>query len=286
MSGRAPCRRSGEQTKGKERKHVKDYVDAPQLREGVRARGGGRRHWRLAGGLHAGCGGAAGRNRSQQHRRPGQDEDLVPRLHPDVPGHRVFERRRGGQAGGRSRGAGEPRLAVHQGPEPAEHHVQPSPRAAPASARGRARREQVGGHQLGRGHRGGGHPHPRRHREVRQLLVHGVGGRRRVLLVHERHDHPHGHGLAHRHRAGLRAVLPAPLGALEAVLRRQRPVGGRQRRAGDLPHRRGQQGRSGGRVGRPAFRFRDGRVGPRHGRAARQGREGRWWWTPTSRPTP
>ena len=56
----------------------------------------------------------------------------------------------------------------------------------------RARREQVGGHLLGRGHHRGGHPYQGRYRPVRQLRVLRQRGRRRLLLVHGGHDASHG----------------------------------------------------------------------------------------------
>ena len=162
---------------------------------------------------------------------------------------------------------------VHQGPQPAAHHVQPPPRAASASACRRARREQMGGHQLGRGRRGSGHAYLRRHRQIRPLFLLRQRGRRRGLLVHGGHDPAHGVRVAHRVRARLRPVLSAALEHVETVLRRQRPVHRRQRRAGDIPSRPRQQGRGRGAVGRPAFRQPDGGIGSRNGRAARQGRE-------------
>ena len=215
----------------------------------------------------------AGGRLPRRRRGSREDEDVLPRLHPDVPGYRVSEGRRRRKAGRRPRRAGKSRKPVHQGPQPAAHHVQPPPRAASASACRRARREQMGGHQLGRGRRGSGHAYLRRHRQIRPLFLLRQRGRRRGLLVHGGHDPAHGVRVAHRVRTGLRPVLSAALEHVETVLRRQRPVHRRQRRAGDIPSRPRQQGRGRGAVGRPAFRQPDGGIGSRNGRAARQGRE-------------
>ncbi len=58
-----------------------------------------------------------------------EDEDVLPRLHPDVPGYRVSEGRRRRKAGRRPRRAGKSRKLCIKGLNSCTH-VQPPPRAA------------------------------------------------------------------------------------------------------------------------------------------------------------
>ena len=149
---------------------------------------------------------------------------------------------------------GRPRWPTQQGwrvpqvPLAAPDALQPAPRAAPHEARGPARREQVGGHQLGGGHRPGQYPDCNRHREVRPLLILACPWRWWSLhRVGDRHDRLHvwrvqlacQRRLPVRHAARLRDALRRGF----QLLRRHGPRRALDGRCGRFRVDRGPQGR-------------------------------------------